>query len=78
MVLEFSIKVFLLFSCAALTVLLLYSAHPAGGFLTVSGDGVLFSKVGLALGFSTSTNSSPQLEELHQHLISPHLSHVSQ
>ena len=59
-------------------VLLLYSTHPAGGFLTDLGDGVLFSKVGFALGFSTSINSSPQLEELHQHLVSPHLSHVSQ
>ena len=69
--LEFSIIIFLFFSCMALTVLLLYSVHPDGGFLTVSGDGVLFSKVGLALGFSTSTNSSPHSEELHQHLVSP-------
>ena len=68
--LQFSITICLLFSCAALeTVLLLNSAHPDGGFLTDLGDGLLFSKVGSVLvGFSTSTNSSPQSEELHQHL----------
>ena len=76
--LQFSITICLLFSCVALTVLLLNSAHPAGGFLTDLGDGVLFSNVGLSLRLSTSTNSSPQLEGLHQHLVSPHLSHVSQ
>ena len=75
--LEFSISMFLSFSCAALTVLLLYSAHPPGGFLTFSGDGV-FSKVGLVVEFSISINSSPQSEELHQHLVSPFLSHILQ
>ena len=38
--LEFSIIIFLLFSFTAFTVLLLCSIHPAGGFLTFSGDGV--------------------------------------
>ena len=75
--LEFSIIIFLLFSCAALMDLFLCSTHPAGDFLTV-GDGVLLSMVGFALGFSMSNNSSPQSEELHQHLVSPHLSHTSQ
>ena len=75
--LEFSINMFLLFSCVAFTVLLLCSTHPAGGFLPFSGDGV-FSKVALVVEFSISNNSSPQSEDLHQHLVSPHLSHVSQ
>ena len=76
---EFSIIICLLFSCTALEmVLLLYSALPDRGFLTELGDGVLFSKVGSALGLSTSTNSSPQSEELHHHLVLPYFSHVSQ
>ena len=55
--------------CAALEMVLLNSAHPDRAFLMDLGDDFLLSKVGLALvGFSTSTNSSPQLEELHQHL----------
>ena len=68
--LQLSIAICLLFSYMALeTVLLLNSAHPDGGFLMDLGDGLLLSKVGSALvGCSIFTNSSPQLEELHQHL----------
>ena len=69
--LQFSITICLLFSYTALeTVLLLYSAHPAGGFLTDLGDGLLFSKVGsILVGFSTSTNSSPMPQLNWSHLM---------
>ena len=50
---------------------LLNSDHPKGGCLNVVWDGLSLSMLGSALivGFSMSTNSSSQLEELHQNLL---------
>ena len=56
---------------AAMTILCLYSAHPVGGFLTIS-DGVFFRE-GVEPGCSVFNNSSAQSEETHQQYDLPHL-----